>query len=194
MGHRVALLLQLFLFAFRQTGIRQLVVLELQEVAVLTVALDVFLQLLQTALGGLIVGEGMLVVGELFVIVGDDVRHAELEVLLVEQQVLVLRVDVDEPFAKFLEHRQLHGRIVDEGAALACGRQFAPYDAVASVVFDVVVAEEVLHVVACQVELCLDDALVCTLHDGLGISPLPQQQSDGAEDDALARTCLTRDD
>ena len=51
MLHGLALLLQLFLFTFRQTGIGQLVVLELQEVQVLAVALDVVLQLLQLALG-----------------------------------------------------------------------------------------------------------------------------------------------
>ena len=48
--------------------------------------------------------------------------------------------------------------------------------------------------VARQVEMGLDHASVSTLFQCLQVCPLSQQQSDGAEHDALARTGLTGDD
>ena len=76
-------------------------------------------------------------------------------------------MDIDEAFAQFLEHRELHRGVVDEGTALAGCQQFATYDAVSGVVLDVVVTEEGIHIIACQVEMGLDDALVGSLFDGL---------------------------
>ena len=62
------------------------------------------------------------------------------------------------------------------------------------VVLDVVVAEEGVHVVTRQVEVGLDDALVGSLLDGLRVGPLSQEQGDGAEDDTLTGTRLSRND
>ena len=76
-------------------------------------------------------------------------------------------MDIDEAFAQFLEHRELHRGVVDEGTALAGCQQFATDDAVFGVVLNVVVAEEGVQIVARQVEMGLDDALVGSLFDGL---------------------------
>ena len=95
-----------------------------------------------------------------------------MEVLLVEQQVLVLRVDIDELFAQLLQHGQRHGRVVDEGSAFAGSGELAADDGVFAVVVDVVVGEERLHVVARQVEVCLDDTAFGTLFQRFGVGAL----------------------
>ena len=96
----------------------------------------------------LVAGVGLLVFRELLGASCYDVNHAQLEVLLVEQQVLVLRVNIDEPFAQLLHLCQRYGCVVDEGAALALCRQFAAQYAVSGIVVYVVLLEEGLHFVA----------------------------------------------
>ena len=90
MAHRLALLFQLLLFTLAEAGIRQLLILVLQEVLVLPVALDVVLQLLQLALQQLISVIRLVVFRQFLAVLRYDVHHAQLEVLLVQQQVLVL--------------------------------------------------------------------------------------------------------
>ena len=55
-------------------------------------------------------------------------------------------------------------------------------------------SEEILHRIATQVEVCLDDAAVGSALDGFRVSPLSKQEGDSAEDDALSCTCLTCND
>ena len=190
MRHGLTLLLQFLLLALLQVGVSQFAVLELQEVQVLAVALDVVLQLLQLALGSQQLREGLLIVCQLLLVAGDDVNHAQLEVLLVQQQVLVLRVYVDQTFAQLLEHGERHGGVVDKGTALARCGQLTTDDGILGLVLNVVVIKEGFHVIAAQVEVGLDDTLVCPLLDGLRVSALTQQQSYGAQNDALARSGL----
>ena len=75
MLHRVAALFQLFLLAFNQVRILQLLILELQEIAVLAVTLDSCLQLCQFLFGSLISSVCLLVFGQLGGIVGKDIYH-----------------------------------------------------------------------------------------------------------------------
>ena len=90
MAHRLALLFQFLLFTLAEAGIRQLLILVLQEVLVLPVALDVVLQLLQLVLQQLISVIRLVVFRQFLAVLRYDVHHAQLEVLLVQQQVLVL--------------------------------------------------------------------------------------------------------
>ena len=90
MLHRLALLLQFLLLALGQSGILQFLILELQEVQALAVALYVVLQFLQLALCRLQLAVSLLISCQFFLVVGNDVHHAQLEVLLLQQQVLVL--------------------------------------------------------------------------------------------------------
>ena len=90
MAHRVALLFEFFLFAFHQTGLRQFVALEPQEVCVLTVALDALTEVVELLLYLMVFFVGLLILTELCGVVGKDVNHTQLEVLLVEQEVLML--------------------------------------------------------------------------------------------------------
>ena len=96
-----------------------------------------------------------------------------MEILLVEQQVLVLGVDIHKPFAKFFQHRQLHGGVVDERTTFARCHQFAADDTVFRIVLDVVILEEIVHPIARKVEMGFDNALVGSILDGLGVSTLP---------------------
>ena len=118
MAHHVALLFQFFLFTFYEACLREFVELKLQEVEVLAVLLDIGLHLLKFFACGLNLFESDLIVGQFFLVASDDIDHAQLEILFVEQQVLVLGVDIDEAFAEFLEHGELYGRVVDEGSTL----------------------------------------------------------------------------
>ena len=110
------------------------------------------------------------------------------------EQVLVLAVHVDEPLAQFLEQGQRRRGVVDESPALARCGQLAPHYAVVGVVLYVVLAEKLLHVVAREVEMGLDDTLRRPCLDGLGVGPLTEQQTNGTEYDALSGARLARND
>lgn len=172
----------------------QLVVLEPQEVGVLLIVLDALPELVECLPGRMIAVVCLLVLCQFLLVGGEDVDNTQLEVLLVEQQVLVLGVHVNEFLSQLFEHAELYGGVVDECAALARGEQFAAHDAVVGVVLDVIVVEEGVHAVACQVEVGFDHALVGSLHDGLRVGPLTQQQGDGSEDDAFSGARLSGDD
>ena len=94
MRHGVTLLLQFFLFSFCQFALTELIELELQEVHVLPVALYLFAQGLQGFLLLLVLRESFLIGSHFLGVLSQDVDYVQLEVLLVEQQVLVLRVNI----------------------------------------------------------------------------------------------------
>ena len=106
----------------------------------------------------------------------------------------MLRVDIHKSVAKFFQHRQLNGRIIDESTTLAGCREFASYDTVVEIVFDIVFCEERLHIVSAEVEMCLDDTLVGSLLYCLRVGTLSQQQSDGSKNDTLSCSRLSCDD
>ena len=103
-------------------------------------------------------------------------------------------MDVDQAFSQLSHQAERHGCVVDEGTAFACGSQLAADDGVVGVIVDVVLSEEALHVVSRQVEVSLDGASVASGLDGLGVGSVAEQQTDGAQDDALACTRLASDD
>ena len=120
------------------------------------------------------------------------VERVEDEAFVADEQVLVLRMDVDEERAEFFQLGGSHGRVVDEGAALAGGRHLAAHDTLRGVEVDVVRFEERLHVEALQAERCLDHTFLLSRLDGLGIGTAAQQQFERTEHDAFARTRFAR--
>ena len=170
--HRLALLFQFLLLALRESCILQFVVLELQEIQALPVAFYVVTQLLQLALNVTQLTVGLLISGQLTVVLCNDVNHAQLEVMMFEQQVLVLRVNVNQLFAQFLQQGQADGRVVDEGTALACRCQFAADDGILVVAFYPVVVKKILHLVARQIEMRLYHAFVGSGLDALRVGTL----------------------
>ena len=81
-------------------------------------------------------------------------------------------MDVDQLLAQLFQHGQGHGRIVDEGTALAGSGQFATDDGVFGILLDIILSKERLHLVAREVEVGLDDALVGPLLQGLRVGTL----------------------
>ena len=81
-------------------------------------------------------------------VVGNNIDHLKLEILLVEQQILMLRVHIHQLVSKLLQHRKCHWRIVDESTALAGSSQFAADDTITCIVLNIVFVEKRLHVVA----------------------------------------------
>ena len=137
---------------------------------------------------------GGTVAGIFGLVVGEGIDDGELEGILPEQEVLMLRMDVDEVAAELAQQGQLHGRVVDEGTALACGVDLASDDGGAGVVLEVVLGKEGFEVIGGDVELCLDDALAGTAAHGLGVGSLAEDETEGAHDDGLAGACLAGDD
>ncbi len=174
-------------------GIVQFLVLESQEVLVLSALGDFLLQVQQLFVGFPVLAEKTLVGGALLVILCDDVNNVQLEVLLLQEQVLVLGVDVHQLLSEFSHPGERYGGVVDEGTALASRRQFPADDCVGGVIVDVVVSEELLHIVPRQVEVCLYDATVLASLDCLGVGPVAEQETNGAEDDTLSSSRLSRD-
>ena len=103
-------------------------------------------------------------------------------------------MDVDESCAQLTQLIDLGGCVVDECTALAGRRELAPDDAGVAVEVQLMLSEEAVHAVTFQVKLGLDDAAVAASLDGAGVCALPQQEADGTQKDALARTCLAGDD
>ena len=103
-------------------------------------------------------------------------------------------MDVNELFAQLTHSGEWHGGVVDEGTALACCRELSSDDGIVCIVVDVVIIEEGLHAVSRQVEMGFYHAAVSACLDGLGVGTVAQEQTDGAEDDALSGSCFARDD
>ncbi len=115
-------------------------------------------------------------------VVRQDVEHVELEALGVEQQVLMLRVDVDKLFAQFAHLGKRCGGVVDEGTALARSLYLATQYALI-VILQLILVEEWAHAVGANHEARLDDTLRCPAADGLAVGALAQQEADGSKDD-----------
>ena len=188
-----------FLFEFglltcHELRLFQLIVLEAQVVLVVLAllgCLQCFCQrLLRLAQCTII----LLIGRQSLCIVGNGVQNVQLEILLAEQEVLMLRMDVDEAFTQFLQGGETDGRVVDEGTALACTRQFAPDDAFCSVEIKVVLLEEIAHTILTYVEFSLYHTTLCPSLDRLGVCPLSAQQSDSSENDALTGSRFACDD
>ena len=137
------------------------------------------------------VGLGILLLDRL--VGAECVEHAELEAFAIEQQVLVLRMYVDEAFAQLLQDGKRHGAVVDEGAALACSCNLAAHDAL-GIILDVVLLKQVMKVVARDVKGAFDDTFRSSGAYGCSLGTLTREQTDGTEKDGLTGTRLTGDD
>ena len=122
---------------------------------------------------------------------GVERRGAEL--LRRKDQVLVLRVDVEQPRPEFAQLRQLHRHVVDECPALARGGDYARQGGLRGKV-EVVLLEEVLQAAACEVEEPFDRAVVRGVLPGRSVVAGPEQQPQGAEQDRLPGARLSGDD
>ena len=102
-------------------------------------------------------------------------------------------MDVYESLAQLLQDAQRYGRVVDEGAALACRGYLTSHDALV-VVLNVVLLEERLQVVPLNIEGALDNTFGCSSAYGGRLGTLSGEQADGTEQDRLSRTGLTGND
>ena len=116
--HRVSFRLQLLLFAADEACRTEFIELELKEVLIAGVRLNLLDQLVELLQQVTIVRVGLHIGFQLIVVVCYDVDHLKLKIVLIEKQVLMLRMHIDQPFTELLEQGESHGRIVDESAAL----------------------------------------------------------------------------
>ena len=115
------------------------------------------------------------------------------ELLRREDQVLVLRVDVQQACAQFAQLRQLHGYVVDEGAALARRGDHARQGRFGGIV-EVVLGEKRFQAASREVEGPLHRAVArCVLHR-LPVVLGSEQQAQRAEQNGFSGPGLTRDD
>ena len=103
-------------------------------------------------------------------------------------------MDVDEVFAQTLQKLERGGGVVDEGAALALGRDLTAHDALFLVAIDVFLLEHGSDGCVEVGEAGFDDAALSPRTDRGAIGALPHQEGDRTEEDALTSTRLTRDD
>jgi len=121
------------------------------------------------------------------------VERRSPELLRREDQVLVLRVDVQQACAQFAQLRQLHGYVVDEGAALARRGDHARQGRFGGVV-EVVLGEKRFQAASREVEGPLHRAVArCVLHR-LPVVLGSEQQAQRAEQNGFSGPGLTRDD
>ena len=194
MFQQFRLLLQSRLLAFHELRLLQLVELESQVVLVVLALLCPFDGISQRLLSLSQRMVLLLVVRQSVSILRHRVEDVQLEVLLAEQEVLMLRMDVDESFTQFLQGGEAHRRVVDKGTALACTRQFAPDDALRSVEIKVVLLEEIAHTILTYVEFCFHHTALCPSLNRLGVGSLSAQQPDSSQNDALSGSRFACDD
>ena len=130
---------------------------------------------------------------EQFPVPGHGVERRGAELFRGEDQVLMLRVDVDQAGAEFAQLGQLHREVVDEGAALAGRGYHARYGSLRRIV-EVVPGEESLHVAPREVEGAFDHAVACGVLHGRAVVLGAQQQAEGTEQDGFPGSRFTRDD
>ena len=145
MAQGFSFLFQLLKFAFLQVCIIQFFKLEAHEFLVLPVLRDFRFQVFQLLLCLFIVFVFSKISLLLLFVVGDNIDHAELEVFFLQQEVLMLRMNVDELFAQFSHLAQRNGRVVDEGTTLSGSSQFAADNGVFCVIINIICIEEILH-------------------------------------------------
>ena len=168
--------------------------LETEVVAILSVAAAQFLEFLQAAARGAVVGEGLCVGVAQRGVVGHEIEGVEEVILVRKEEILVLRVDVDEVFGELSQHVEGGRRVVDESAALACGRNLAADEQGVAVGFDFGGFEEGLDGESGGVEGAFDDALGVGAAKHFGIGAMALEQTEGAEDDALTGAGFAGDD
>ena len=118
-----------------------------------------------------------------------DVEHIQLKALIVEHQVLMLRMDVYQPVAQLLHQAELYRSIVDERTTFSRGIDLATQNAIA-VVVNLMLFEEHLQRHAGDIELCLNHTFRGSLANGFAIGSLSQQQGQGTQHNRFAGTSL----
>ena len=134
-------------------------------------------------------------IGFLFGGVGShDVERVEQVVLASDEQVAVLRMNVDDQCAEFFEPRGGHGGVVDEGAAFACRRYLAAQNTFFAVEINIVFVKKALYAERAHVERRLYHALCRARPYGTRFGTSAEQYAECAKHDALARARFTRND
>ena len=101
MTEHLIFLFQFFLFSVLQLCLIEFLKLESEEVLVFPVLFDFSLQSVQFLVGLFILVVRSLIILPLFLVLCDDIHHIELEVFLLQQEILVLRMYIDELFPQF---------------------------------------------------------------------------------------------
>ncbi len=184
------------LFPFAQVGSRELFALEAEPLLVAAAAGGGFAQGGEPAaqLRKPRILRGILC--QQFPVRSHGVERRGAELLRREDQVLMLRVDVEQAGAQFAQLRQLHGEVVDEGAALAGRSYHARYGSSPAHSRGRSSAKKRLHKRSPprEVEGAFDHAVACGVLHGRAIVLGAQQQAEGTEQDGFAGSRFTRDD
>ena len=102
-------------------------------------------------------------------------------------------MDVQNMGGQLFEHLHAGGAVVDESAAFGRRQYLATQNQVV-VVIGFILGKKGLQAKPCDIKRSLHHTLALLVGQHLRIGPLSQQQSQGAQQDRLARTRLARDD
>ena len=180
-GKHLLLLFQRRLFSDLQMGFAQLVVLEAE-----IIFFPAFLFILPPQTHEFLVQRTITpvlvaILRERRLIVGPDVNHAQLEPIIAQKQVLMLRVNIDELLTQLFEQRQRDGCVIDKGTALALRRQFPPQETMTrGVVVEVVFFKKSGHRIRRDVKRSLNHGLLRDIFHGPYCRPAAPRISDNA--------------
>ena len=193
MQQPLTLLLQFLLLAGLQSGLFELVVLELMVVELSPGRACGFLHLVELPgqRGGFVVQCPIAIQQRLTP--GNQVDQLQLELLSRQLEVLVLRMDVDEAQRQLPQQSQVNGRIVDKGARLARGQDFAPKYG-NGIVIEVVFGEKGFQPKAFHLESPFHNAFPVRMAQAPRIGTGTQDQRQRTQNDRLSGTGLTRND
>ena len=183
--HGLQFVFQQFLFVVGQIGSCKLVVLELRIIAVGTPRIGRLLH------GGklsayLFVSPIMLRISLGFGVRGGyGIKRLQLKCRFAEQQIFVLRMNVNQAIGHGAQLLQIDRHVVDKGARFAIVEYFAPQDALV-VVVDIQLRKQGFERQIGHVEHGFDDAFVFAGLNGFGVGTLSQNQRQRTDDDRFA--------
>ena len=116
MREGLAFLFQLLLSALRQSGTVQFAELEAHELLVFLCTGNLFFQFRKLFLRIFVALESRLISRKFRAVLCDNIHDVQLEIIFLQEQVLMLRVNVYELFAQRTHHLQRHRGVIDESS------------------------------------------------------------------------------
>ena len=128
------------------------------------------------------------------IIMSQNIENIQLKTFFIEQEVLMLRMYIDQLFAQFLHLCQRSRRIINECTAFAGRLHFAPQDTFLVVVFQFVLFKKRAHTVSRDIKTCFDNTFRSSTTNRFHIGTLSEQQTDSSQNNRFSGPRLACDD
>ena len=179
--------------ALAQIGRRKFLNLKANPLLIAAIALGLGTQRSQLTLSRLQLVINLAVLPHQLATTCYSIDHADTEFIVREDQIAMLRMDIDQTHAQLAQNALTHGQIVDIRARFT-RRGDHTTNGQRGVIVEIVLVEETLQTVALDIEHALDHAVTTLVTHRTTLGLIAEQQTERTEQDRLAGTRLTCDD